>query len=69
MKEKIAVIPTVITKGSWKGMIMAGMRPKNIIKKYSKESLEKLSKCTGWGDDLSAAMRIVKHRKNPPQFC
>jgi hypothetical protein len=27
-----------------------------------------LRKCTGWGDDLSGAMRIVKHRKNPPQF-
>jgi len=40
-KEKIALIPTVITKGSWKGMKMAGTRPKNIIRKYSKESLEK----------------------------
>jgi len=43
MKEKIAVIPTVITKGSWKGIIVAGMKPKNINRKYSKGSLEKLS--------------------------
>jgi len=28
-----------------------------------------ICKCTGWGNDLSAAMRIVKHRKNIPQFC
>jgi hypothetical protein len=43
MKETIAVIPTVITKGSWKGMTMAGTRPKNIIRKYSKETLQKPS--------------------------
>jgi len=42
MKEKIAVLPTVRTKGSWKGMIMAGTRPKNIIRKYSNKSLKKL---------------------------
>jgi predicted DNA-binding transcriptional regulator len=30
-------------QGSWKGMIMAGTKPKNIIRKYSKESLEKLN--------------------------
>jgi len=45
MKEKIAVIWTAITKGSWSGMIMAAMRLKNNTKKYSKESLEKLSSC------------------------
>jgi hypothetical protein len=43
MKEKIAVIPTGITKRSWKGMIMAGTKPKNINGKYSKGSLEKVS--------------------------
>jgi hypothetical protein len=42
-KEKIAVTPTGITKDSWKGMIMAGMKPKNITKKYSKDSLKKLN--------------------------
>jgi len=34
MKGKIAVILTVITKGLWKDMIMAGTKPKNIIRKY-----------------------------------
>jgi len=43
MKEKIIVMPTVITKGSWKGMIMAGTKPKNISKRYSKESFVKLN--------------------------
>lgn len=42
-KEKIVVIPTVISNGSWKVMIMAAMKPKNIFRKYSKASLEKLS--------------------------
>jgi hypothetical protein len=42
-KEKIAVILTVITKGFRKGKIMAGTKPKNIIRKYSKESLGKRS--------------------------
>jgi hypothetical protein len=36
------VILTDINKGSWKGMIMPEMNPKNITRKYSKESLEKL---------------------------
>jgi len=40
---KIAVIPTVITKDFWNDMIMAGMKPKNITRTYSKESLNKLS--------------------------
>lgn len=43
MREKIAGILTVITKDFWKVMIMAGMKPKDITKKYSKESLEMLS--------------------------
>jgi len=43
MKEKIAVIRTVLTKRFWNDMIMARMKPKNITRKYSKESLEKLS--------------------------
>jgi hypothetical protein len=43
MKGKIAVIPTDLTKGSWIGMIMAGMKLKNIIRKYSKQSLDKLN--------------------------
>jgi len=38
MKEKIVVIPTAITRGSWKGMIMAGTKPKNITRKYSRGS-------------------------------
>jgi len=42
-KGKIAVILMVITKGSWKGMVMAGKKPKNITQKYLKESLGKLS--------------------------
>jgi hypothetical protein len=42
-KERIVVKMTDTTKCSWKGLIMAGMKPKNIIRKYSKESLEKLS--------------------------
>jgi len=42
-KETIAVIPMAIPKGSLKGMIMDGTKPKNIIKKYSKRCLEKLS--------------------------
>jgi len=33
MKERIAVKLTVITTGYSKDMIMAGMKPKNIIKK------------------------------------
>jgi len=40
---KTAVIPLGITKSSWKGMIMDGLKPKNIIRKYSKASLEKLN--------------------------
>jgi len=32
MKEKVAVIPMAITKGFWKDMVMAGMKPKNIIR-------------------------------------
>jgi hypothetical protein len=43
MKVKLAVIPTVITKGSWKGMILAEIKPKNITRKYSKGSLKKPS--------------------------
>jgi len=43
MKDKIAVIPTVITKGYWKGMIMTGTKPKDISRKYSNESLENLN--------------------------
>jgi len=42
-KEKIAVIPTAITEGLWKGVTMAGTKPKNITREYLKESLEKLS--------------------------
>jgi len=38
MKEWTAVIMMVITKGSSKCMIMAGIMPKNITRQYSKES-------------------------------
>jgi hypothetical protein len=41
MKERIAVILMDITKGSWKSMIMAGTKLKNILRKYSKESCVK----------------------------
>jgi hypothetical protein len=44
MKEKIVVILTVITKGLRKAMIIARMKRKNIIRKYSKESLGKLKR-------------------------
>ena len=40
-KEKIVAIPTVITKGYWKGTIMAGIEPKNHREKYSKETFVK----------------------------
>jgi len=42
MKEAIAVKQMAINKGSGKGMIMAGTKPKNIIRKYSKESFVKV---------------------------
>jgi len=42
-KEKTAVKLMAITKGSWKDIIMDRMKPKNMIRKYSKESLEKLN--------------------------
>jgi len=41
MKESIAVITTLIIKGSWKVMIMDRMKPKNITRRYSKGILEK----------------------------
>jgi hypothetical protein len=41
MSEKILVILTVITKGSWNAIIMAGMKQKNMIRKDSKTSIEK----------------------------
>jgi hypothetical protein len=47
MKARIVVIPTAIIKGSWKVMILSGMLPKIITRKYWKESLEKLNS-DGW---------------------
>jgi len=43
MKGKIVVIQMAITKGSWKGMIMVGTKPKNITREYSKGSFAKLN--------------------------
>jgi len=42
-KEKIAVILMLRIKGSWKAMLMVGMKPKNTIRRFSQETLEKLS--------------------------
>jgi len=42
MKDKIAGTQTVMTKGYWKDMIMARMKRKDIIRRYSKGSVEKL---------------------------
>jgi len=41
MKEQIVVVTMVMIKDCSKATIMAGMRQKNIIKNYSKESVKK----------------------------
>jgi hypothetical protein len=43
MKEMIAVILIVITKGCWNGMLIPGMKAMTSTRNYSKESLENLS--------------------------
>ena len=43
MKEMIEVILTDITKGCWKGMIMAGTKPKNNMRNFLKESFMKIN--------------------------
>jgi hypothetical protein len=35
------VVPTAITKGCWMGMIIAGTKPKNNTRNYSRESVMK----------------------------
>jgi hypothetical protein len=58
MKEKIVVILTVITKGIREAMMMAGMKRKNIIRKYSKESVGKLNSSGRWKVRITSIPRI-----------
>jgi hypothetical protein len=62
MMEVIVVITKAITKGSWKGMIMAGMKPKNITRRYPKEGLEKPSNNGRMKAQMKSVLR--KYQKN-----
>jgi len=58
MIETIAVILTVITKGSWKGMIIARTKPKNITRRYSNESFMKPSNNGRKKERIMSILRI-----------
>jgi hypothetical protein len=61
----IQVVPTVVTKESWKGMIPVGMDQKTIIYQYLNESIGNIKK---YGTNKEPKMYTLRNTRNQQEI-